>query len=176
MGSDKSAGAEVDLGKVVNALPALVWTTRGDGRSDFVNRHWCEYTGLGPPEALDHGWQTAIHPDDLASFLECWSVIQQSGVAKEIDGRLRRFDGEYRWFVFRPSFMEGASGDGSWCWLGVNADEGPSLDGRLRRFFDILPWQAGFLNTDYVSEFSNRQALNDFKMTQEQLMRWTTSG
>ena len=176
MGSDEDAATEVDLGRVVNALPALVWTTQGDGRSDFVNRHWCEYTGLGPDVAFDHGWQRAIHPDDLTSFLDCWSVIQQSGVAKEIDGRLRRFDGEYRWFVFRPSLMEDESGRVRWCWLGLNADESGSLDGRLRRLFDMLPWQAGFLNAAGVSEFSNLQALKDFNMPQEGLAQPRRSG
>ena len=48
MGSDENAATEIDLGRVVNALSALVWTTQGDGRGDFVNRYWCEYTGLGP--------------------------------------------------------------------------------------------------------------------------------
>jgi PAS domain S-box-containing protein len=176
MDSDQNAAPEVDLGRVVNALPALVWTTQGDGRSDFVNRYWCEYTGLGPDVALDHGWQGAIHPDDLTPFLDCWSVIRQSGVATEIDVRLRRFDGEYRWFVLRPSFMEDVSGRRRWCWLGMYADESPSLDGRLRRFFDMLPWQAGFLNAAGVSEFSNLQALKDFDMTQGELEQWRTSG
>jgi PAS domain S-box-containing protein len=176
MGSDENAATELDLGGVVNALPALVWTTQRDGRSDFVNRYWCEYTGLGPDVALDHGWQRAIHPDDLTSFLDYWSVVQLSSVATEIDGRLRRFDGEYRWFVFRPSFMEDVSGRGRWCWLGLYADEGGSLDGRLRRFFDMLPWQAGFLNVAGVSEFSNLQALKDFNMTQAELQQWRTSG
>jgi PAS domain S-box-containing protein len=176
MGSDKNVAPEVDLGGIVNALPALVWTTRSDGRSDFVNRYWCDYTGLSPEVALELGWQTAIHPDDLPSFLHSWSVIHQSGGGAEIDGRLRRRDGEYRWFVFRPSFLGGAGGHGLWCWHGVFADEGVSLDGRMRRFFDILPWQAGFLNMELVSTFSNRQALEDFGMTQEQLAQWTTSG
>src|SRR5580692_1711588 len=144
MGSDENA-AGIDLGKVVNALPALVWTTQGDGRSDFVNQYWREYTGLGPDEVLDHGWQRAIHPADLGSFLERWSLIRQSGVAKEIDWRVRRFDGEYRWFVLRPSVMEAGSGRDRWCWLGLHTDENASLDGRLRRLFDMLPWQAGFL-------------------------------
>ena len=157
--------------------PALVWTTQIDGRGDFVNRYWCEYTGLGPEAALDQGWQRPIHHDDLRSFLGSWSVIRQSGVTKEIDARLRRFDGEYRWFVFRPSFMEGdVSGRGRWCWLGSHADESASLDGRLRRFFDILPWQAGFLNAAGVSEFSNQQALDDFSMTQVELAQWRASG
>ena len=176
MGSDGNAATEIDLGRVVNALSALVWTTQRDGRSDYVNRYWCEYTGLGPDAALDHGWQRAIHPDDLASFLDCCSLVQQSGLAKEIDVRLRRFDGEYRWFVFRPSFIEDVSGGGRWCWLGLNVDESASLDGRLRRFFDMLPWQAGFLNTAFVSEFSNLRSLKDFGMTQVELEQWRTSG
>jgi PAS domain S-box-containing protein len=174
--NEQTAASGVDLDKVVNALPALVWTTQNDGRCDFVNRYWCEYTGLGPEAALDQGWQRPIHPDDLASFLDSCGVIRQSGEVREIDARMRRRDGEYRWFVFRPSFMEDLNGHGRWCWLGSNADESPTLDGRLRRFFDILPWQAGFLNSAYISEFSNRQALKDFDMTQEQLAAWSTSG
>ena len=59
--------------------------------------------------------------------------------------------------MFRPSLMEDISGRGRWCWLGLNVDESASLDGRLRRFFDMLPWQAGFLNAAFVSEFSNLQ-------------------
>jgi PAS domain S-box-containing protein len=176
MGDDENTATEADLAKVVQALPALVWTTQVDGRSDFVNRHWCEYTGLGPGAALDRGWQKAIHPDDLAAFSETWSLIQQSGVAKDIDARLRRFDGEYRWFVFRPSSMGDASGRGRWCWLGLNADETTSTDGRMRRLFDMLPWQAGFLNTAGVLEFTNLQSLQDFKMTHLQLQQFRISG
>lgn len=175
-GSDRDAVTEVDLGRVVNSLSAVIWTTQSDGRSDFLNRYWCEYTGLSREVALDHGWQTAIHPDDLSSFLDNWRVIQQSGVAKEIDARLRRFDGEYRWFVFRPSLMEDVNGRSRWCWLGLYADESASTDGRLRRLFDMMPVQVGFLNASGVSEFSNRQALNDFGMTQEELEQWRTSG
>jgi PAS domain S-box-containing protein len=165
MGDNKNTATEADLAKVVHALPALIWTTHVDGRSDFVNRHWCEYTGLEPGAALDHGWQGAIHLDDLATFSETWSLIRRSGVAKDIDARLRRFDGEYPWFVFRPSFIADASARGRWCWLGLNADETTSTDGRMRRFFDMLPWQAGFLNVAGVLEFTNLRSLRDFKMT-----------
>jgi PAS domain S-box-containing protein len=176
MGSDENAASGIDLGKIVNALPAPVWTTQDDGRCDFVNRHWCGYTGIEPKVALDHGWQRAIHPDDLRPLLDCWSVIRQSGVPREIDARLRRFDGEYRWFVLRPSVMEDAGGRARWCWLGSHADENTSTDGRMRRFFDILPWQAGFLDAAGVLEFTNRQSLEDFGMTQLQLEQWTKSG
>ena len=144
MGSDENAAMELDLARVVNALPALVWTTQGDGQSDFVNRAWWEYTGLGRDESLGHGWHRAIHPEDLASFLDCYSVIQQSGIAKEIDGRLRRFDGEYRWFVFRPSFMEEVSGNGRWCWLGSTADESARLMAACAACLTCCPGRRGF--------------------------------
>jgi PAS domain S-box-containing protein len=171
---DEIAATQLDLDRVVNALPALIWTTLSDGRSNFVNRRWCEYTGLSPDAALDHGWQAAIHPDDLTSLLDCWNAIRKSGAAQEIDGRLRRADGEYRWFVLRPSLLADVAG--RWCWLGVSADEGISTDGRMRRFFDVLPWQAGFLNTAGVLEFTNLQSLKDFNMTRLQLEEWTRSG
>ena len=176
IGSDENAAAQIDLGKVVDALPALVWTTQGDGRCDFVNRHWCEYTGLGPDVALDHGWQKAIHPEDLTAFLESWRAIPRSGVVKEIDARLRRADGEYRWFVFRPTVMEDVPGRGRWCWLGLHTDERIETDGRMRRFFDVLPWQAGFLDKAGVLEFTNRQSLQDFGMTKKELEEWSRSG
>ena len=176
MDNDQNPAPRVDLDRVVSALPALVWTTQNDGRCDFVNRYWCEYTGLGPDLAFDLGWQKAIHSEDVTSCLESWSAIRQSGVAKEIDARVRRCDGEYRWFVLHPSIMEDVSGRDRWCWLGMYADESASIDGRLRRVFDSLPIRAGFLSTGGHSIFSNVQALNDFDMTQEELSRPTRSG
>lgn len=177
MGSDESTATAADLGRVVNALPALVWTTHDDGRCDFVNSCWRDYTGLGAAATLDHGWQNAIHPGDLPAFLQSWTRIRESGVSAEIDCRLRRADGEYRWFVFRPSLLAEASRGGDrWCWLGLHADESASTDGRLRRLFDMLPMQAGFLNTAAVLEFTNLQSLKDFGMTQEELEQWTSSG
>lgn len=176
MSSDEKAANEVDTGRIVNGLQALIWTTQGDGRCDFVNRHWRDYTGLALGASMDHGWQAAIHPDDLGSFLDTWSAIQKSGVAQDIDARLRRLDGEYRWFAFQPSFTEEEGGRARWCWLGLHADESTVTDGRLRRLFDMLPWQAGFLNTTGVLEFTNQQSLKDFNMTALELEQWTQSG
>ena len=176
MSSDDKATQEVDPGRIVNGIHALIWTTRGDGRCDFVNRHWCDYTGLALDASIHYGWQAAIHPDDLKSFLDAWSAIKQSGFAQDIDGRLRRFDGEYRWFVFQPSFTEEEGGSARWCWLGSHADESTVTDGRLRRLFDMLPWQAGFLNIAGVLEFTNQQSLKDFNMTALELQQWTQSG
>jgi len=177
MGSIDQTRMEIDFGEVIDSLPALVWVTDAHGRGSLANRSWRQYTGLESTQAGDYGWQAALHPDDVGAFLEAWSAIRQSGAATEIDARLRRFDGEYRWFEFRASRLpQGVGVSEHWSWLGVHADERPTLDGRLRRFFDLLPWQAGFLDAAGVLEFSNAQSLEDFRMSQAQLGQWATSG
>ena len=105
----------------LDTLPGLVWTALPDGNVDFVNRYWCEYTGLGVDEAYGPGWQTAIHPEDLPELLERWQFILASCEPSKMGARLRRFDGEYRWFVFLTRPLVGASGQiVKWC--GINTD------------------------------------------------------
>jgi len=178
MRSGEHSKRTIDFGGIVDALPGLVWTTQADGRSDFVNRGWREYTGLDLDEAIDHGWQRAIHPDDLTSFAQAWDLIRRSGVAKEIDARLRRSDGEYRWFVVRPSPLPlDDSHDQRWCWLGSFADEGTTTDERLRRLWDMLPFRSGFLDSALVLEWANRESRErTHDVTLKDLQEWRTSG
>jgi PAS domain S-box-containing protein len=110
-----------ELSRVVDALPGLVWTALPDGRMDFLNQRWCEYTGLSVDKACGRGWQSAIHPDDLPELFERWQSILASGKPGEMEARLRRFDGEYRWFLFRACPLADASGQiVKWC--GMNSD------------------------------------------------------
>jgi PAS domain S-box-containing protein len=62
----------VEISRVVDALPRLVWTARPDGQIDFLNQRWCEYTGLGVAESYGRTWQAGIHPEDLPELLERW--------------------------------------------------------------------------------------------------------
>jgi PAS domain S-box-containing protein len=105
---------ESDLNRVVDLLPGLVWTALPDGQADFLNQRWCEYTGLSIVEACGEGWQTAIHPDDLPGLLNRWRSILASKVSAEMEARLRRSDGEYRWFLFRTRPLADASGQGAY--------------------------------------------------------------
>jgi PAS domain S-box-containing protein len=115
---------ENQLSQVVDALPGLVWTALPDGRIDFLNQRWCEYTGLSVDEAYGWGWQTAIHPEDLAELLERWRFILASGEPGEMEARLRRFDGEYRWFLFRICPLAEASGQiVKWCGMSTDIDD-----------------------------------------------------
>jgi len=101
MDNDQNTAPGVDLDKVVSALPALLWTTQNDGRCDFVNRYWCEYTGLdlGSHSIADGRRQSIQRCDSMLGILERHSPVRR---ANEIDARVRRRDGEYRWFVLRP--------------------------------------------------------------------------
>jgi PAS domain S-box-containing protein len=160
----------IDLEGLLDALPGLVWTIRDDGVTGFVNRRWRDYTGL---EAEHRGWHAVIHPDDLSAILKSWDAIRTTGVARELEARLRRSDGEYRWFVFRLSRL---SGEG-WCWLGLDADETSAApDGRRRRFIDMLPAQIVFMTPDLELELVNREVLEFYGKSLEELQRWNTPG
>jgi PAS domain S-box-containing protein len=174
---------DIDVGGVLDALPGLVWTTQADGMCGYVNRRFREFTGLGFDAALGLHWQTAIHPDDLASFVSNWHAIVQSGVVSEIEGRLRRADGQYRWFAFRLSRVsEDAGGTQRWCWLGLDADEAvtgpdsPRPDGRLRRFLDMMPTQVVFMTPSLDLEFVNREVLDYYGKSLEELRQWASAG
>jgi PAS domain S-box-containing protein len=87
------------LRQVIDAIPTLVWCNLPDGPNEFLNRRWHDYTGLSPEESHGWGWQVAFHPDDLPLLMGKWRELLTSGQPGEIEARLRRFDGVYRWFL-----------------------------------------------------------------------------
>ena len=114
---------EIELRCIVDTLPGLVWTALLDGHIDFLNQRWCEYTGLSVAEACGRGWQTAIHPDDLPELLERWRSILASRESREMEARLRRFDGEYRWLSSSEVLVRYSTHpDKSVKWCGMNTD------------------------------------------------------
>src|ERR1700682_2509357 len=97
---DEIKKSEDRLRLVIDTIPTLVWRAGPDGNPDFLSQPALDYTGLSPDQAAS-GWPRAFHPDDMASMLEKWSAIRKSGMQGELEARLRRFDGEYRWFLHR---------------------------------------------------------------------------
>jgi len=92
-----------------------------DGRLEYLNQRWLEYTGLRQDEATGWGWMTAIHPDDVAGLVEYWKSILAAGNAGQYEARLRRHDGEFRWFLFRGVPLYGEQGNVV-KWYGTNTD------------------------------------------------------
>jgi PAS domain S-box-containing protein len=124
---------ENELRRVVDALPGLVWTALPDGHIDFLNQRWCEYTGLGVDEAYGQGWQTAIHPEDLPQLLVRWRSILASDEPSEMEARLRRHDGEYRWFIFRTCPLADPSGRVvKWCGMNIDIEDRRRAEDALR--------------------------------------------
>ena len=119
--SSEQAREALDVRLVVDTIPTLAWSARSDGSADFFNQRWLDYTGLSAEQAHDWGWTIALHPDDLNGLVDYLRSVLASGEPGEIEGRLRRFDGVYRWFLFRatPSF----DNDGRVVkWFGTNTD------------------------------------------------------
>jgi PAS domain S-box-containing protein len=113
--------SEGRLRTIIDTIPALAWSARPDGSAEFFNRRWLDYSGLSAEEAADWGWTIAVHPEDRDRLMDYWQCLMASGEAGEIEARLRRFDGGYRWFLFRASPLRDGSGN-IVKWYGTNAD------------------------------------------------------
>src|SRR6266849_1905987 len=97
---DEIKKSEDRLRLVIDTIPTLVWRAGPDGIPDFLNQPALDYTGLSFDQ-IETGWPRAFYPDDKKGMLVKWSAIRASGMPGELVARLRRFDGEYRWFLFR---------------------------------------------------------------------------
>jgi PAS domain S-box-containing protein len=114
---------ESELSRVVDALPALVWTASLGGEIDFLNQQWLDYTGISRDESYGRGWHSAVHPDELGGMVARWEAITGCGEPGEMVMRLRRFDGAYRRFSMRISPLNDAAGQVvKWCGVGTDIE------------------------------------------------------
>jgi PAS domain S-box-containing protein len=106
---------------LVDSVPDQVWTARPDGQLDFVNRRVVEYFGRTFDEVIGEGWQSVIHPEDIAGVLENWTHSLHTGAPYEVEFRLARADGVYRSHIGRALPRRDDSG-GIIKWFGTNTD------------------------------------------------------
>src|SRR5258708_13839232 len=104
-------GDRDEAGRMLDSLPVLPWRGLPDGWKDFFNRRWHEFTGLSPEQAHGSGWHVTIHPDDVPAVAKKWQEVVTSGDGGEIEARLRRFDGRYRWFLCRAAPLRDDEGN-----------------------------------------------------------------
>src|SRR5438477_3277000 len=105
----------------IDTIPVLAWCTGPDGSTEFLNQRWLDYTGLTIEEARGWGWKVAIHSNDLPQLLNVWQGLLVSGKPGELEARLRRADGVYRWFLFRVEPLRDPQGT-IVKWYGTNTD------------------------------------------------------
>jgi PAS domain S-box-containing protein len=130
--------SEKELRDVVNAVPAFVWTTLPDGAVDFVNEHWLEFTGLSPQDALGWNWEAALHPDDRSRLVADWRAALKNGQSVEREIRVRRVDGEFRWWFLRCMPLHDEAGNiVKWYGTGVDIEDRKRARENDRRYREM---------------------------------------
>jgi PAS domain S-box-containing protein len=102
--------AERELQLTIDTIPAIVVRHRRDGSPEFLNQTWRTYTGLSQDSWQGQRWAVAVHPDDAPMVEAAWRAHLPTGQPFETEQRLRRADGEYRWFLVRRVPLRDANG------------------------------------------------------------------
>ena len=164
---------EDHLRLVIDTIPSIAWSVLPDGGTDFVNRRYLEYTGLSLDDALAEPTR-AVHPEDLPGVIAKWSADMSAGRAFEAEMRVRRADGEYRWFLARTVPLRDRQGN-IVKWYGTSTDiedrkriadalheseqELRHSEDRLRVVIDTIPTMAWSLLPDGTVDFVNQRWL-----------------
>src|SRR5215469_13417139 len=171
---------DLNLAAIVNTIPTAAWTTRPDGYCDFINQVWLDYTGINAEKAQGWGWTEAIHPDDRKKLVEEWQSCLASGTPVDTEARIRRFDSSYRWFLIRGNPLRDESGDIlKWCGTCVDIEDRKRGEEALRtrelswrQIVDNIPGLVATTGAMGEAEFLNRQTLEYFGKTSEELKNW----
>jgi PAS domain S-box-containing protein len=134
---------------LIDTAPTLIHTARPDGFLDFFNQRWLEYLGVGLEEVEGWRWTNAIHPDDVDGIVGKWRVSLATGEPLEVEARVRRADGQYRWFLHRKVPLRDERGA-------------------------ILKWYGSSLDIEDLKRAEDAQRRNEFYLSEGQ--RLSNSG
>lgn len=95
---------------VTDFMPQMIWVTKPDGYHEFYNKRWYDYTGLSYEQTKDTGWNNVVHPDEQERSRQIWQQSLNTSEPYEIEYRLRRHDGVYRWFLGRALPLKDPAG------------------------------------------------------------------
>jgi PAS domain S-box-containing protein len=125
--------SERDLSLIIETMPALVWSAAPNGELTYVNRRVLEYTGTTLDSLAKSGWVDYLHPDDVPHTVYAWSIAVATGRLHEVQYRLRRFDGAYRWFHVLGQLGRDREGHMTrWYGLLIDIDERKNTEEALR--------------------------------------------
>src|SRR5262247_1687337 len=170
--------SEAQLRKIIDTIPTLAWCGLPDGSKEFFNKRWHDYTGLSPEEAQGWGWKVAIHPDDIEKLVDKWFKFVASGDAGEVEARMRRFDGEYRWFLFRAEPLRDEHGNVvNWYGTSTDIEDRKRVEEKLRQeeielrlITDAIAQTIMVLAPDGTAIYANQSMLDFSGLTMEAVM------
>jgi len=150
---------EERLRLIIDTIPTIVWRKLPDGSADFLNRNFREYTGLSLEHGLGWGWMNAFHPDDRLK--EEWRAALAAGEPFEKEARLRRADGQYRWFLIRAVPLRDRQRNVvRWYGTSTDIEDLKRAEDRVRLIINTMPMMAWTLRPDGVVDFVNQRSLD----------------
>jgi PAS domain S-box-containing protein len=127
-------GSEDRLRRVINTIPAHVWSSLPDGSVDFINQRLLESTGLSMEALLGSGWQTIVHPDDRTRYIAEWKAALAAGEPVELEARILTAQHDYRWLLVRNvPLRDGAGAIVKWYGTGIDIEDRKRAEEGLRK-------------------------------------------
>jgi two-component system, LuxR family, sensor kinase FixL len=148
--SNSLRDSEQRFRNIADCAPVMMWTSGTDGGQDFSNRGWLAFTGRTFEESLGSRWSQSVHPDDLQrTFDEYFNSFNERRML-ELEFRVRRYDGEYRWVYLRGAPRYGANREfmgyvGSAIDLTERRQQEAALKRSEARYRDVVESQANFV-------------------------------
>src|SRR3984893_13757568 len=175
---EKLGEEAVRLQTVIDTVPSFLWTSLPDGSKEYLNKRWYEYTGLPLEQGKGWGWKVVVHPDDLDRLGREWLALVEARKPGELETRIRRYDGEYRWFLIRivPQLD---SGGNVVRWFGSNTDiedrkraETKLLEDEreFRRITDAIPQTIVDLDPSGNALYANQEMLDYTGLSMEDVV------
>src|SRR5712691_4878884 len=167
---------------IVDSIPAFAWYAGTDGKIEYLNQPILDFTGVRLEDLVGFGWANVLHSEDVERTRKAWLHSIETGEPCDVDQRVRRFDNIYRWFRTVAQPLRDHSGRVI-RWYGVATDiedwkrAEEALRGseeRLRLIVDNIPGLVGIRAATGEPEFVNRQMLEFFGQSLEQLPDWTS--
>ena len=170
----------LELRSFLDRVPTMAWSALADGSLDFFNQQFRDYTGLSRDQLHGSEWKSAIHPDDIQQIESWWQDLRQSQEPGTTEVRLRRFDGSHRWFlIFANPVRDGTGNIGSWYGTNLDIEDRKRAEELMRarelswrQIVDNIPGLVATMGATGEVEFLNRQTLEYFGKTNEELKNW----
>jgi PAS domain S-box-containing protein len=163
--------AEDRVRLIVNTIPMMAWTVQPDGVVDFVNQRWLDYAGLSLAEEIADPTRV-VHPEDLPRTLKKWRVAMATGEAYEDELRMRRADGEFRWFLVRTAPLRDEQGNPiKWYGVSFDIEDRKRAESQSRTLLDAIPQQIWSGPSDGTLDYWNERWRSYMGLELEELQR-----
>jgi len=175
--NERQSAAPSELRSSIDRVPVLAWSALPDGSLDFFNQRFRDYTGLSPDQLHGTEWKSAVHTDDIQKLETWWQDLRQSQEAGTTEVRLRRFDGEYRWFQIAAAPVHDEQAN-LVRWFGINIDIDPNKcserklrqdEADLRTIVDTIRQPIVVMAPDGATLYANRVVLDRTGLTAGEL-------